>query len=369
MDVLGRDDLVASLVKNASLTKDEADKALKGTIETLRDGLIAGKRIVIPEFATLHIAEQKAHIVRDPKTGHQYIKPASKYVSITPEGDFQKKIDQTKLSAILLAIPKNDSFAKVVEFHFSRVGWKVIVGNSPAKCRKVLKDGLAYLCIVDYGMPGVQDFIRQIKVNKETSHIPVIILFPKDRDPERADEFRICGDEHLVEPFEVYTLLTLAESELARSTEEEVIFDQQVCLQFPTTEQYLDTAGQVVQGLLGESGLSDGGVVALNAAFREAVLNAAQHGNRYDSHKQIKVLYLLDKEKITLVITDEGRGFDYKVYLKRSMSGDAVSAARERYEQGRLGGLGIMLMMRCTNKIEYNNHGNMITLMKYLNEP
>ena len=134
MDVLGKDDLVGSLVKNANLTKDAADKALAAAIRTLREGLIAGKRIVLPEFATLQIAEHKARIVRDPKTGHQYISPASKFVSITLDGDLQKEIDKTKLAAILLAVPRSDSFSKVVQFHFSRVGWNVLVVNSVDKC-------------------------------------------------------------------------------------------------------------------------------------------------------------------------------------------------------------------------------------------
>ena len=366
MDVLGKEDLVASLVKNANLTRDEADKALSAAISALRESLIAGKRVVLPDFATLKISEHKAQIVRDPKTGHQYISPAAKFISITPENDFQEIINQAKLAAILLAVPRNDSFAKVVEFHFSRVGWKVLVVDSIDKCHKILADGAAYLCIVDYAMHGAQQLVRLVKSQRKTAHMPVIVLFPKGRDPERADELRVCGDEHLVEPFEVYTLLTLAESELARSTEEEVIFEQQVCLQFPTTDENLDNAGRLIAELLKTSGLDDEKQVALNAAFREAALNAAQHGNRYDGQKQIKVLYLLDLEKITLVVTDEGRGFDHKVYMKRSESGDAVSAARERYEQGRLGGLGIMLMLRCTDNLEYNEQGNMITLTKYV---
>jgi DNA-binding protein HU-beta len=366
MDVLGREDFVANLVKNANLTKDEANKVLTATIAALREALIAGKRVVLPDFAAFQIAEQKAQIVRDPKTGHQYISPASKFISITPEGSFQKQINRAKLSAILLAVPRNDSFAKVVEFHFSRVGWKVLVVDSINKCEKILADGAAYLCIVDYSMSGAQNLVRILKSDRKNNHMPVIVLFPKGRDPERADEFRVCGDEHLVEPFEVYTLLTLAESELARSTEEEVIFDQQVCLQFPTTEENLDAAGQFTNELLVASEMSEDKRVAMNAAFREAVLNAAQHGNRYNRQNQIKVLYLLDKKKVTVVVSDEGRGFNHKMYLRRSEMGDAVSAARERYEQGRLGGLGIMLMLRCTDHIEYNDAGNMITITKNL---
>jgi anti-sigma regulatory factor (Ser/Thr protein kinase)/nucleoid DNA-binding protein len=364
MDVLGKDDLVAGLIKNGKLSKEAADQALTSAIRALRQGLIEGKRVVLPEFATLQIAEQRARIVRDPKTGHQYISPATKFVSIIPDSSFQEQIDQTKLAAILLAVPLNDSFAKVIDFHFSRVGWKVLVVDSVQKCRKILEDGAAYLCIVDYAMPGAQELVRLVKAERKTSLMPIIVLFPKGRDPERADEFRVCGDEHLVEPFEVYTLLMLAESELARSSEEEVIFDQQVCLQFPTTEENLTAAGQFAADLFSSSGLDDEKQVALNAAFREAILNAAQHGNRYNKRTQIKVLYLLDKQKVTIVVTDEGQGFNHNMYMQRSESGDAVSAARERYEQGRLGGLGIMLMLRCTDHLEYNEKGNQITLTK-----
>jgi len=207
-----------------------------------------------------------------------------------------------------------------------------------------------------------------VKCNIQTSMIPFIVLFPRGKDPERASELRVCGDEHIVEPFEVYTLLAVAEAELARVSEEEVIFRQQVCLQFPTEEHYIEEAARIVADMLVQSGMEGERQVAVNAAFREAVLNAAQHGNRYDRNRQIRVLYLLDKEKVVIVVTDEGPGFDYHFYMNRGAARDAVSAARERYAQGRLGGLGIMLMLRCTDKLEYNEKGNSVMLYKYLTD-
>ena len=80
----------------------------------------------------------------------------------------------------------------------------------------------------------------------------------------------------------------------------------------------------------------------------------------------IKVLYLLDREKITVVVQDEGAGFDHDKFLQRGMQKDAATASRERHEQGKVGGLGIMLMLKCTDKLEYNDVGNMITLTKNL---
>src|SRR5690606_7508422 len=114
------------------------------------------------------------------------------------------------------------------------------------------------------------------------------------------------------------------------------------------------------------SGLDEEGQVAMAAAFREAIMNAGSHGNKDNPERLIKVLYLLDKEKITVVVQDEGAGFDHESYTLRAQTKSAVDAARERHEQGRVGGLGIKLMMRCTDKLEYNDVGNMITLTKLL---
>ena len=44
----------------------------------------------------------------------------------------------------------------------------------------------------------------------------------------------------------------------------------------------------------------------------------------------------------------------------------AVDAARERHAEGRLGGLGIKLILQCTDKLEYNELGNELRMTKNL---
>ena len=287
-------------------------------------------------------------------------------VSFVPIDSFQRSIEGAKLSSIMLAVPDNDPFARVIEFHFSRVGWTVHVVNDQEAAEKLLGKSGAYLTIVDHALPGSQELIASLKINRATSMVPLIALYPGEKDPERCTDFMVLGDEHLVEPFEVYTLLMLAESELARSSEEEIIFDQQVNFQFGTSEAHLESANELGMALFRASGLDEEGQTALAAAFREAIGNAGQHGNRDNAEKLIKVLYLLDKEKITVVVQDEGTGFDHGSYTVRAETKSAIDAARERHEQGRVGGLGIKLMGRCADRLEYNDVGNMITLTKFL---
>lgn len=369
MEAVAKKDLVADVSKKAGVPPQACDKLVDALVESIKTNLLRGNQVVLKDFAAIKIVEKKAHIVKDPETGHQYISPAENVVSFVPIDGFQKQIESAKLSSIILAVPANDPFARVIEFHFSRVGWKVHIVSSKPECMKMLQQAGAYLTIVDHGLPGSQEMVQEIKANKASSMIPLITLYPGDKDPEKSREFMVLGDEHLVEPFEVYTLLMLAESELARSSEEEVIFDQQVNFQFGTGEQNVERANEVGQKLFKASGLDEEGQIALAAAFREAVGNAVQHGNKDNPEKLIKCLYLLDREKITVVVQDEGAGFDHERYVVRGQSKDAVGAARERAEQGRVGGLGIMLMLKCTDKLEYNDVGNMITLTKFLKPP
>jgi len=366
VDTVAKKDIVAELNTKTGLPVPQGEKLVDAIIGVIKEQLLTGRQVLLSDFAAMKIVEKKAQIVKDPETGHQFISPAENVVEFVPIDSFQKSIEGAKLSSIILAVPGDDPFARVIEFHFSRVGWRVHIANTPDECVDMITSAGAYLCIVDSGLDGSEDLIRRIKSERATSLIPLITLYPSENDPESSKDFLILGDEFLVEPFEVYNLLMMAESELARSSEEEIIFDQQVNFQFGSTEAFADRALELAESLFKASGLHQDGIVALKAAFREAVGNAMVHGNGEDSSKLVKVLYLLDREKITCVIQDDGTGFQHKNYVVDVSSKAAEEAARKRQQEGGLGGLGILLMLKCTDRLEYNDVGNMLTLTKYL---
>ena len=74
---------------------------------------------------------------------------------------------------------------------------------------------------------------------------------------------------------------------------------------------------------------------------------------------------LLDKEKITVTVEDEGEGFDHAAYRSKLGDNAPVSAARQRHADGGVGGLGIYLMDRCADRLDYNDVGSRVTITKY----
>jgi len=67
-----------------------------------------------------------------------------------------------------------------------------------------------------------------------------------------------------------------------------------------------------------------------------------------------------------MLIEDEGDGFDHEFYLAKIEEKDAFERAKERMREGGRGGLGILLMHRCSDHLEYLGKGNVVRIEKRL---
>ncbi|MHC4606666.1 MAG: ATP-binding protein [Planctomycetota bacterium] len=363
--------------------KQAIKSALDGLAGAIRSMVLGGRRVVLDDLGTFEIRHQPPQIERQPR-GHRLIRPAMTVFEFhskktfsspvgagsavfTPDEDFRKQIEQFRMSSIMLVVPERDFFVRTLEYYFENAGWDIDVYDSIEDATKGLDSGKAYLAVIDAGMSDVQSLVTRLKMSREMNSVPLILLFPTEDSFDIVEAVTILGDENLTQPFEFRELLDCADSEILRAAEEKLIFQQQLAVHLPTDERIMEKLIESAHGLFEMSGLNEEAQVAVSAAFREAVLNAAQHGNRYRKHKKIEVQYLLDKEKLTIVVRDQGEGFEHELYVKAGKAASAVSAARQRHQQGRMGGLGILLMLRCCDYLEYNQRGNQVTLTKQLN--
>lgn len=351
-------------------------------LEAATSSLLEGKKVVLEDLGTLEVARERPQIEKQPK-GHRLIKPSMSVlrfgaerplltpagegrVLFTPSDDVRKRVETFKESSIMLVVPERDFFVKTLEYYFQNAGWDIEIHTKVVDALSKVESNKAYLVILDALFGDHQQFCYALKMRRETNAVPLILLHPSESALKSVPDVSIVGDENLAQPFEFRQLLDLADAEIIRAAEEELLFDQQLNIHLPTDEAAVEKAIDTVHKLLESSGLNEEGQVAVSAAFREAAVNAAQHGNKYKRDKKIEIQYLLDSEKITLVVRDQGPGFDHEQFVKSGATRDALTAARERHAQGRMGGLGIMLMLRCCDRLEYNNQGNQITLTKRL---
>jgi serine/threonine-protein kinase RsbW len=208
-------------------------------------------------------------------------------------------------------------------------------------------------------------FLARVKLEKGKGLTSIIKLYPQGSNVKRRSGFRIWENDYLVDPFELMELFSLAETELRRVPEDRQHFMQEVRWAFRSTPDRVEKAGELAFKLLSQSGLDVNSLDSLYAAFKEAVDNAVKHGNGHSGEKQVEVIYLLERDRVRIQVTDEGKGFDYEFYLAWSLTASALQEAKRKIvKEGRKGGLGILLMRRCTDKLEYRGVGNVVCLEK-----
>ncbi len=375
-------EIQSQVASRVGVPPDNAGAMLTGVLKAVQNLVLAEKDVVADSFGTFRVRKERAKITKDPKHGHKMLAGAKRFFAFDPGAAFAgrtptvmvaegwaKAVQTQRVATVLAVVPEKDFFVDCIIYYFNKAGWKTNVATTVDDAEKILNDGGVYLTIVDSTVKDFQRLAENIKTNRSTAHVPLVIAFPANSNLDSPKQFMVCGDAHIVQPFEVKKLFNICDDELVRSSEEEVIFEQQVLFQFPTEDASIEKANEFGRVLFEVSGLPEEDQVAIAAAFREGIGNSAQHGNKYRRDKKIEILYLLDKEKITCMVKDQGQGFDHEKYVKKGKAGDALASARERHKEGKLGGLGIMLMLKCCDRLEYNDVGNAVTLTKFLKRP
>lgn len=76
---MNKAELIASVAEKTGFTKKDAEKALNGFMETIKDELVAGGKVQLVGFGTFEVRGRKERTGRNPRNPKQEIKiPASK---------------------------------------------------------------------------------------------------------------------------------------------------------------------------------------------------------------------------------------------------------------------------------------------------
>jgi anti-sigma regulatory factor (Ser/Thr protein kinase) len=104
-------------------------------------------------------------------------------------------------------------------------------------------------------------------------------------------------------------------------------------------------------------------------SFRELLLNAMEHGGRFNPTLKVDVGYLRTDNMILYYLRDPGAGFDSTKAItdaKNSME-DPLGNVAVRIKKGlRPGGFGIHLANQMVDSLVYNEYGNEVVLIKNL---
>jgi anti-sigma regulatory factor (Ser/Thr protein kinase) len=132
----------------------------------------------------------------------------------------------------------------------------------------------------------------------------------------------------------------------------------------------LPTADRVLQFFDEIAELPDPERHSVAMAFREMLTNAIEHGGRLDPSQQVEISYVRAKHIVTCRISDPGEGFTLDEIPHAAVAnpdGDPLRHLEYRTAQGmRPGGFGVLLTQKLVDELVYNEQGNEVVLVKYL---
>lgn len=131
-------------------------------------------------------------------------------------------------------------------------------------------------------------------------------------------------------------------------------------LRIPSQTENLEIIREFVTGIARKVGFREEETSKIELAVDEACTNVIEHAYNKDERKLIDIVIQIDKQRFTITVTDQGRGFDHKRIQKTDM---------KRYlEEKRVGGLGIHLMKTLMDEIDFDVIGgrrNQVKMVKY----
>jgi anti-sigma regulatory factor (Ser/Thr protein kinase) len=108
----------------------------------------------------------------------------------------------------------------------------------------------------------------------------------------------------------------------------------------------------------------------VGAAFREMLTNAIEHGGRLDPEQQVEISYVRARHMVTCRISDPGEGFTLDEIPHAAIANppdDLLRHMEYREASGmRPGGFGVLLAQGLVDQLVYNEQGNEVLLIKYL---
>jgi anti-sigma regulatory factor (Ser/Thr protein kinase)/CheY-like chemotaxis protein len=219
---------------------------------------------------------------------------------------------------------------------------------------------------------GSEDVDLLHKIRRLQPHIRLIILTDESTPADVIASMREGAFSYFSKPFSTEALI-----EMVRMAVAEPAWDDGIEVISATPEWIsvivrcdTKTADRLVHFFQEISDLPDPEKGNVAMAFHELLLNAMEHGGKFDPEQYVEISYVRTRKMIMCRIKDPGRGFSLDEIEHAAINNpsyDPIRHALFREKQGlRPGGYGVLIAKHLVDELVYGEKGNEVLLVKYL---
>lgn len=243
--------------------------------------------------------------------------------------------------------------------------------NNSAAFSLVQKKGFD-LIVTSQKTSGRDDVELLRRIRRLRPHTRMIILTDSSTPADVIESMRERAFSYFSKPFSMNALAAMI-----RMAVEEPCWDDGIDVISATPEWIrivarcdLNTADRVLQFLEEFGKLPDAENHAVGMAFREMLLNAIEHGGKFDPTKYVEIGYVRARHMVTCRISDPGEGFTLDEIPHSAVANPPDDPIRHvEYREAnnmRPGGFGVLLAQKLVDELIYSQDGNEVLLVKYL---
>jgi anti-sigma regulatory factor (Ser/Thr protein kinase)/CheY-like chemotaxis protein len=219
---------------------------------------------------------------------------------------------------------------------------------------------------------GAEDVELLRKIRSVRPHVRLIILTDEWTPGDVMAAMREGAFSYFAAPFEAPALAALLRAAMAEPSWDDGI---EILSATPnwvrlTARCDLLTADRLVQFLQGVGDIPQAEKAEVITAFREILVNAMEHGADFDPSQHVEISFIRSRRAIACRVKDPGQGFSLEELRHAAIVNspeDLLSHMAVREEKGlRPGGFGMLLAKKLVDDLIYNEKGNEVVLVKYL---
>jgi DNA-binding response OmpR family regulator len=233
---------------------------------------------------------------------------------------------------------------------------------------RIARERIPDVVLLDLMLPDINGFdvCRQLRTDRTTMMIPVVMLTALNDVQHRVHGFRVGANAYVTKPYGVDALFqAIATARAWRKSIEQRSIQGEIHVELNSEINFLKDLNDFLMLVCQATPLLHDQVVQLRQAVMEMAHNAIEWGNSHQSDRLVNITYRVHDDRLEILVRDQGPGFDRSALPHAAVAGDPFTHLDVREKLGlRAGGFGLLICQGMVDEMRYNDIGNEVTLIK-----
>jgi DNA-binding response OmpR family regulator len=267
-----------------------------------------------------------------------------------------------------LIVEDHPEQAELVARILSTRDFESIVAADGETALRRARDHIPDVVLLDLMLPDINGFdvCRQLRTDRATMLIPVVMLTALNDVQHRVHGFRVGANAYVTKPYGVEALFdAIGAARAWRASIEKRALHGEIHLELNSEINFLKDLNDFLMLVCQSTPLANDQVVQLRQAVMEMAHNSIEWGNLHQSDRLVNITYRVHEDRLEIVVRDQGSGFDRTTLPHAAVPDDPFSHLDVREKLGlRAGGFGLLICQGMVDEMRYNDVGNEVTLIK-----